>query len=58
MYLILQGTMSQVLVLKPCKSDQETSEEVLDFKNQQLARLLVSSRCKKLLKPEARQLAQ
>ena len=29
---MLQGTRSQVLMLKPCKSVQETSEEMLDFK--------------------------
>ena len=33
MCLILQGTMFQVQVLKPCKSVQETSEEVLNFKS-------------------------
>ena len=32
MCLILQGTKVQVQVLKPCKSIQESSEEVLDFK--------------------------
>ena len=37
MCLILQGTRVQVQVLKPWKSVQETSEEVLDFKSQQLA---------------------
>ena len=42
MRLILQETRFQVQVLKPCKSVQETSEEVLDFKTQQLARQLVS----------------
>ena len=41
MCLILQGIRFQVQVLKPCKSVQETSEEVLDFKAQQLARQLV-----------------
>ena len=35
---MLQGTRVQVQVLKPCKSIQETSEEVLDFKARQLAR--------------------
>ena len=39
---MLQETRFQVLVLKPCKSVQETSEEVLDFKTQQLAQQLVS----------------
>ena len=47
---MLQRTRSQVLVLKPCKSVQETSEQVLDFK----ARQLVSIEVKKLLKPQAR----
>ena len=42
MCLILQGIRFQVLVLKPCISVQETSEEVLDFKARQLARQLVS----------------
>ena len=42
MRLILQKTRFQVQVLKPFKSVQETSEEVLDFKTQQLARQLVS----------------
>ena len=32
-----QGARFQDQVLKPCKSIQETSEEVLDFKPQQLA---------------------
>ena len=32
MCLILQRTMFQVQILKPCKSVQESSEEVLDFK--------------------------
>ena len=32
MCLMIQGTRSQVLLLKPCKSIQDTSEEVLDFK--------------------------
>ena len=38
MYLILQEIRFQVQVLKSCKSVQETSEEVLDFKVWQLAR--------------------
>ena len=42
MYLILQGTRFQNQVLKPHKSVQETSEEVLVFKAQQLARQLAS----------------
>ena len=29
---MFQGTRVQVQVLKPCKSVQETSEEVLNFK--------------------------
>jgi len=37
MCLILQVTRFQVEVLKPCKSAQETSEKVLDFKTRQLA---------------------
>ena len=42
MCLILQGTRFQVQVLKSCKSVQESSEEVLNFKTQQLARQLES----------------
>ena len=42
MCLILQGTKVQVQVLKPCKFVQETSEEVLDFKTQQLAQQIIS----------------
>ena len=38
---MLKGTRSQVQVLKPCKSVQETSEKVLDFKTQQLASIKV-----------------
>ena len=41
MNLILQETRFQVQVLKPCKSVQETSEEVLDFKTWQLASIEV-----------------
>ena len=37
MYLVLQETRFQVQVLKPCESIQESSNEVLDFKTQQLA---------------------
>ena len=37
MCLILQETSFQVQVLNPCKSVQETSEEVLDFNARQLA---------------------
>ena len=36
MCLILQGTRFQVQVLKPCKSIEESSEKVLDFKTGQL----------------------
>ena len=39
---MLQGTKFQVQVLKPCKFVQESSEEVLDFKVQQLTRRIVS----------------
>ena len=42
MCLMLQGTRFQVQVLKPCKSVQETSEEVLDFKARQLTQQLAS----------------
>ena len=41
MCLILQGTRFQVEVLKSCKSIQESSEEVLDFKTQQLVSIEV-----------------
>ena len=54
MCLILQGTRFQVQVLKPCKSVQESSEEVLDFKAQQLTRQIKSMMFKKLCKPDAR----
>ena len=37
MCLILQEIRVQVQVLKPCKSVQESSEEVLYFKSQQLS---------------------
>ena len=40
--LILQGTRVQVQVLKSCKFVQETSEEVLHFKSQQLAQQITS----------------
>ena len=33
---MLHGARFQVLMLKPCKSIQETSEAVLDFKARQL----------------------
>ena len=49
---MLQGIRFQVQVLKPCKSVQESSEEVLDFKSRQL----VSMRFKRLFKLDARQL--
>ena len=42
MCLILQGTRFQVQVLKSCKSVQESSKKVLDFKAQQLAQQLAS----------------
>ena len=35
--LMLQKTRFQVQVLKPCKSVQESSEKVHDFKTRQLA---------------------
>ena len=35
---MFQETRFQVQVLKPCKSVQESSNEVLDFKARQLAR--------------------
>ena len=38
---MLQETMFQIQVLKPCKYVQETSEEVLDFKTQQLVSIEV-----------------
>ena len=41
MCLILQGTRFQVQVLMPCKSVQEKSEEVLDFKARQLVSIEV-----------------
>ena len=42
MYLTLQEIRVQVQVLKPCKSIQETSEEVLDCKAQQLTQQIAS----------------
>ena len=51
MCLILQGTKVQVQVLKPCKSVQETSEEVLDFKARQLARQIASIEVEKATFP-------
>jgi len=41
MCLILQGTRVQVEVFKPCKSVQETSKEMLDFKTRQIASIEV-----------------
>ena len=41
MCLILQETRFQVQMLKPCKSIQESSNEVLDFKAPQLASIKV-----------------
>ena len=38
---MLQETMFQVQVLKPCKSIQESSEEGLFIKSRQLAQQLV-----------------
>ena len=38
---MLQGIRFQDQVLKPCKSVQETSEEVLDFKTRQLVSIEV-----------------
>ena len=38
---MLQGTRFQVQVLKSCKSVQEISEEVLDFKTRQLVSIEV-----------------
>ena len=39
---MLQETRFQVQVLKPCKSVQESSQKVQDFKARQLTRQLVS----------------
>ena len=41
MCLMLQETRFQFQVLKPCKSVQESSNEVLDFKVGQLASIEV-----------------
>ena len=38
---MLEGTRFQIQVLKPCKSVQETSEEVLDFIARQIASIKV-----------------
>ena len=40
MYLILQGTRIQVLILKPCKSVQEPSKKVMSIKSRQISRHL------------------
>ena len=42
MCLMVQEIKFQIQVLKSCKYVQETSEEVLDFKTQQLAQQLAS----------------
>ena len=39
---MFQGTRFQIQVLKPCKSIQETNEEMLDFEAQQLTRQIAS----------------
>ena len=41
MCLMFQETKFQVQVLKPCKSVQETSEKMLDFKTRQLVSIKV-----------------
>ena len=41
MNLMLQETRFQVQVLKPCKSVQESSQKVQDFKPRQLASIEV-----------------
>ena len=46
MCLILQGTRVQVQVLKPCKSIQESSEEMLFFTARQISRQIYLSRFK------------
>ena len=46
MYLILQRTRIQVQILKPYKSVQESSEEVLFIKTWQIARQMYLSRFK------------
>ena len=38
---MFQETKFQVQVLKPCKSVQETSEKMLDFKTRQLVSIKV-----------------
>ena len=50
---MLQGTRFQDQVLKPCKSIQKTSEEVLYFKTRKLVSIEVSkaaeTQCRQLL---------
>ena len=58
MCLMLQETRFQVQVLKLCKSVQESSNEVQDFKTRQLSRQLTSIEVYKLLKLVVRQLAR
>ena len=58
MCLMLQEKKFQIQVLKPCKSVQESSQKVQDFKSWQLAQQLESIEVLKLLKTMARQLAQ
>ena len=41
MCLMFQEIRFQVQVLKPCKSVQESSDEMMDFKAQQLASIKV-----------------
>ena len=41
MCLMLQGIRFQIQVFKPCRSVQESSKEVLDFKTQQLVSIEV-----------------
>ena len=48
---MLQETRFQVQVLKPCKSIQESSQKVQDFKTRQLAPIEVQ---RELFQPEAR----
>ena len=38
---MLQGIRFQIQVLKPCKSVQESNNELLDFKSQQLVSIEV-----------------
>ena len=47
---MLQETRFQVQVLKPCKSVQETSDVLLDFKTRQLTQQLVSIEVSKAAK--------